>query len=252
MDAVMDNPTQDLEQAPETAVRRKYNLAGCFMLVGTLVAKSDRPNPEEPVSLALSWLPLSAYKLPKNAWTTYRHPGVVPALAERPFRRLSPSIDAYAAERNWDVQPVMYFYRPPVLNKLIGEEGKIKDVPVLMRTIATKDRFMVDATVQTETQGVIRDLLDICVDVLEEASLVEPAYLQDDFHPRVALNQLLSDFPFLVHHIFKTLPNLYILRHRGRVNGREDTVHHVRYEREAIQDMDANRMLRPMLINPAA
>ena len=256
MDAVIDAQTVSHANDSHTnetdaPIRRKYNLAGCFMLVGILVAKSDRANKDQPVSLAQCWLPLSAYRLPKNQYTTYRHPGIVPALAERTFRRVSPSIDAYAAERGWDVQPVMYFYRPPALNALIGEEGKIKDMPLLMRTIPTVKRFMIDATSQTETQSVIRDLVDICAKVLEEAAIAEPPYLQEEFHPRVALNQLLSDFPFLVHHIFKALPNLYILRHRARVNGREDTIHHVRYEREAIQDLDTNRMLRPNLINPA-
>jgi hypothetical protein len=81
-----------------TVSRRKYNIGGCFTLVANLVAKADRPNPEQPVSLLQSWLPLSD-KMPKNAFTTYRHPGVIPALSDRAYLRLAPSIDAYANER---------------------------------------------------------------------------------------------------------------------------------------------------------
>lgn len=233
-----------------TVSRRKYNIGGCFTLVANLVAKADRPNPEQPVSLLQSWLPLSD-KMPKNAFTTYRHPGVIPALSDRAYLRLAPSIDAYANERGWDVQPIIYFYRPTSLDDLLGEDGKINTLSAVMRPFPTEERILIDATIQTEAQSVMRDLIDMCIDVLDEANLYVPEYVQQSSSSRLVLNELLADMPFLVHHLFKRLPKLQVLRHRGRVNGRNDSIYHVRYSRDAIRDMDKDRLMRPHVINVA-
>jgi|GEM_PF-2245390 len=239
----------------QETIRRRYNAAGCFTLIGTVVAPANRPNPDEPVSLAFSWLPLTSQKLPKTPATSYRHPNVVPALSTRNFRRLAPAIDTYVQDRGWLSQSVMYLYRPAILDELVGEDGTIKDLSVVSRQDPAPKRAVIDLSLQTELIGVSEELLAFCIDILEKnAGLYLPSYLtENEVHARVALNRLLADMPFLIHHIFQAYPVLHVLRHRGNVNGRtDDVINHIRYSPEYIQDIDENRLMRPKLIKVIA
>jgi hypothetical protein len=229
---------------------RKYKKRGAFTLTAVLVAQANRPNPDEPLSLLQSWLPLSERAFDRSGPAGYRHPGVIPALGDsRSFLRLGPAIDAYAAERNWVVQPVQYFYHPEAMEPLLNEgaAGYLGKVSVINRKIPLDERVFIDVNTETSLDGA-DELRDLCVAVLKKAKLDIPQYVNTS-HERVALSMLLKDYPFLVHHIFKKLPKLHILRHKGRVNGREDVVNHILYRKNDVSELNAKSLMRPQMLN---
>lgn len=229
---------------------RRYNLGGCFNLIGTVVAHAERPDPEAPISLSRAWMPLSSIPVPKTEGSSYRHPGIIPSTSDRSFRRIAPAIDAFASERNWVVQPVAFAFRPAPLDDILGEDGRISTLLTTMQDYATEDRVMIDTQAITENQAALKGLIEICMSALSESKVPAPAYMKQlSGQYRSALGELLADMPFLVHHIFRALPNLHLLRHRARINGREDTVQHLRYDPQAIMDINHDRLLRPLVIN---
>lgn len=249
----MNNESQTAEPVVRRIMsERKYNMSGCLNLVSTVMQPKEHVNLDVPVSLSSSWLPLSMSRLPDNQATRFRCAGLISAISDRSYRRMAPQIDAYAVERGWVVQPVNYFYRPHGFDVIAGPDSKIKDVAFALRQLNTAERPMIDTTHQTENQTILLDLLNLCCKVLEQASIAEPAYMRQTDHPRALLNELLADLPFLVHHIFAHLPNLSVLKHRARINGREDIIYHIRYEPEAVKDFNNDRLMRPKVINVVA
>lgn len=230
---------------------RAYRKGGCFNMTSVLVAPADRVTPETKVSIANSWLPLSDKAFDMSGPAGYRCPGVIPTLGDRLFTNLAPDIDTYAAQRGWVVQPVMYFFRPQGLVDLIGEDGLIKSMQQINGQLALSERVTVDLTIQTETQSVLADLSELCKSVLSECRYKLPLYCSGD-NPRFTLSHLLADFPFLVHHIFHAYPKLEVLRHRGRVNGREEVVSHIRYAKDAVFDLDTEKWFRKNVLTPVA
>ena len=227
---------------------RPHQAGGAFGLAGVLVAAAERPNPDEPMSLLQCWLPLTKQVFDKNGPAGYRHPGVIPVLNANHFSRIAPSLDSYVAERNWVLQPVLFFYRPQALIDLLGEDGRSRTLPVLSHKQPMPERVYVDATAQNEKQPVIKEILDLCVDVLKQTAITLPSYLGGN-SPRISLTAALMDFPFLVHHIFKEYPNLHALRHRARVNEREDVVLHIRYRRKDVFGLNTDKLYRKDEIN---
>ncbi|MDF8363288.1 MULTISPECIES: hypothetical protein [Achromobacter] len=253
IDTLVSEPTDVAKPAKKEQVR-KYKKRGAFTLTAVLVAQANRPNPEEPLGLLQSWLPLSERAFDRSGPAGYRHPGVIPALGDsRSFLRLGPAIDAYAAERNWVVQPVQYFYHPqamePIfeLQKKEEDKGYLGKVSLINRKIPLDERVFIDVNTETSLDGA-DELRDLCVNVLKQAKLEIPQYVESS-KPRDALSMLLRDYPFLVHHIFKKLPALHILRHKGRVNGKEDVVNHILYRKNDVSDLNAKSLMRPQMLN---
>lgn len=252
MNMTVDNAVA--EQTPSLATdkrfasHRPHRASGSFAFAAVVVAAANRPNPEEPVSLLQSWLPLGGNNFSRTGPAGYRHPGVIPVLGTNNLTRVAPSIDAYAAERNWVTQPALFFYRPQALVDLIGEDGLVRDLPKISRTQVVEDRVYIDVSVSSEMQAVLQTVLNLCLKVIDEAG-IKPSHYVESSNPRIALSGLLVDFPFLVHHIFKAFPKLHVLRHRAKVNGREEVINHIRYRRKEAYGLNTERLYRKTLIN---
>jgi hypothetical protein len=247
MNAVLMNPMAGASE--EDYSHRVYKRAGCFNLTAVVAIPATDVNESTQASISQSWLPLSNKILSLNHTTGFKLENVIPVLSDRIYNRVAPLIDAYAFEHNLIVQPVLFFYRPPALAKLLAtaerkeDRDLVKSLPSLSRKQALSDRIFVDITVQTENQLVLIEMRNMCLQVLSQSGLNLPAYCTAD-NARIVLSNLLMDFPFLVHHVFNTYPNLVLLRHKARINGRIDSINHIRYDKSSVFEMELDKLYR--------
>ena len=227
-----------------------YRVGGSFALLSVVVAPSNRPDKDKPMSLLSSWLPLSNTKFDPSGPAGYRHPGVIPALNATSLKNVKPALDAYAAERGWDLQASTFYYRPKALVDLIGEDGLVRSLPVLMRNQTAKERIFINVPSPSEGMDLMQPLLDVCAKVLEEGGFKLRSYF-DANNPRSVLTAALIEYPFLVHHIFKAFPNLHVLRHSARVIDRIEVINHIRYRKSEAHGLNATRNFSKELIKVA-
>ena len=222
-----------MSQAP-----RSFKKRGCFTLTSILALPLEDVELVESMSLVYSWLPLASTAFDQSGPAGFRCPNVIPVLHDSRLRSLRPTLDAYALEHGLAMQPAQYFFNPAKIVEFIGEGALIGESKFSLRNqqLEMPDRLMVDITTQTERKSVMRDLVSLCVQVLETGDFKIPSYI-DGKDYSFQISCLLIDFPFLIHHIFDAYPNLQFIRHMGRVNGQEDIVNHVRYDPSAVSDI---------------
>lgn len=233
-------------------MHRVYKKAGSFSLTGVIFAPKNRPNPDEPMSLSQCWLPLGQKIDPvfKGA-DKYRHPNVMPVLGDHyVLSKVGPILDFYAEDRDWVIQPVLFFYRPKEVANVIGEDGFIKDLPGKLRQLPLDDRMFIDLTTQIETSDTYAPMLDLCHRIFSDVQVQIPDYAFGK-DARKALALLVADYPFLIHHIFAAYPNLRLFRHQARIGGpgrlgRIESVSHIVYNKNEIHDPDVSRLMRDL------
>lgn len=220
-----------------------YKKSGCFNLTGVVFVPKDQVNPDEEISIAKASLPITSDEFDQSGAAGYRHPNLIPALSDNNFLNIAPLIQQHANKNNLAFLPAIFFYRPPEVNDVLGEDGLLKDLSRALRDKKVTDRLFIDLNSQSEPHMMLNPLRDHCVAVLNHAKVDLPRYLYEG-DAKLDLINLLQDYPFLVHHVFYALPNLRVLRHRVKVLGKEQPINHLIYNPNWVQDIDTERLRR--------
>ena len=170
-------------------------------------------------SIKESWLPFSGDNQQLILLYKHRLPEVFPALNEKSYAAIGPSLDFYAIKKDVDIQSNLFRFRPHAFEayEADGEDLSITGLTPKIRESDLENRIIIETHNQAESIRVLNELLIIIENALSDEQINVPSAI-DNMKLRNRVSHLLSTYPFLPFVIFKQLPKLSVLYLSGFIN----------------------------------
>lgn len=201
----------------------KQKKRGYYSFVSTLFVPQG--NRGKKYNIKHSWLPLlSEDNDPQleliSKTKAFKNRTVFPALNEKSHAAIAAILDLYAIEKNLDSQSTLFRFRPNAFDKYEeeGEDATIIELRTRIRDRSLTERAVIESHNQSESIGVLEDMLTLMEGSLKQEGITTEKSLQNS-QLRYRVSALLSTYPFLAFALFDQLPKLCVLYVSGEISG---------------------------------
>jgi len=206
---------------------------GCFYRIAILPFSID--NPKAATSIKASWLPYMEEHADNEKITVQKDESIIPVLPFNEYQKIYSVLDNEIRSRYQFILPVPFCYRPKAFDCDDFNSMGIGELLVHDKKIhPLENRIIMDLWGLQSDTSACEFILDLCRLPLLQAGLatVLAKYINTygSGNKREIVNDLLSNFPALVHYVFANLPNLHILEYRTHFNDAAIKISQIRYD----------------------
>jgi len=205
---------------------------GCFYRIAILPCSIN--NPKATTSIKASWLPCMEEHDDNKKIMVRKNENIIPVLPFSEYQKIYSVLDNEIRTQYKFILPVPFCYRPKAFDcndfygmgagELVTHDKKIHPM---------ENRIVMDLWGLRSDSPACEFILDLCRQPLLQTGLttVLAKYINTygNGNKKEIINDLLSNFPALIHYVFASLPDLHILEYRTHFNGAPIKISQIRY-----------------------